>query len=99
MNAKWKPAVLAIAWRWSGGGERVVVSGDPRELSLAQSRHRLREGVAEIGVLGAAAVARPPTGVDRELHQAGQPADLLSAGRSTARQRAKPIEIDGFRAL
>jgi hypothetical protein len=53
--------------------EVAIVAGDGRELPGIQTRDGLWEGVAEIGVLGAAAVAGPPTGVHRELHEVGEP--------------------------
>src|SRR5260370_19712028 len=79
------------------GGEIVIVSGNSRMLSNMQARNRLVKGVPEIGVLRAAAVARPPTGVHGELHEVGEPFFvLLCACRLTALQRAKPIQIDGL---
>src|SRR5207253_1883072 len=45
----------------------IIGSGNCRMLPNRQSGDRLREGVTEIGVLGAAAVPSPPTGVQREL--------------------------------
>ena len=75
------------------------MSGNGRKLPLTQTRDGLSERVTEIRVLRAAAVARPPTGVHGELHEVGEPSDLLGAGRFTARQRAKLIQIDGCRAL
>src|SRR5258708_38909157 len=81
------------------GGEVAIVSGNRRKLPFTQTRDGLSERVTEIGVLRAAAVARPPTGVHGELHEVGEPSDLLGACRSTARQRAKAIQIDGLRAL
>ena len=56
----------------------------------------MREGVAEVGVERVAAVARPETGVDGQLHQVREPSDLLGARCLTARQSAKLIQIDGF---
>src|SRR5437588_4872635 len=79
------------------GGEVPIVSGNRWELPLTQTRNGLREGVAKIGVLRAAAVACPPTGVHGELHEVGEPSDLLGAGSFTAGQRAKLVQIDGLR--
>ncbi len=64
-----------------------------------QAGDGLREGVAEIRVLGPAAVAGPPTGVHFELHQVGEAADLLRAGCLAARQRAEPIQIGWLHAM
>src|SRR5260370_29050355 len=51
-----------------------IVSGNGRKLPRTQPRDGLSErGVIDIGVLRAAAVARPPTGVHGELHQVGEP--------------------------
>jgi hypothetical protein len=44
----------------------------------------LRQGVAEVRVQRVAAVAGPLAGVDRELHQVGETADVLSAGGRAA---------------
>jgi hypothetical protein len=41
----------------------------------------------------------PPTGVHSKLHEVGEPSDVLGAGRLTAGQRAKAIQIDGIDAL
>ena len=67
------------------GGEVPVVSGNGRKLPSKQPRDGLSEGITEIGVLGATAVARPPTGVYCELHEVGEPSDVLGAGRLTTR--------------
>src|SRR5713101_6612142 len=73
------------------GGQVAIVSGNRRELSRTQTGDCLSESVTEVGILRAAAVPRPPTGVHRELHEVGEPSDLLGACRLTAWQRAKPI--------
>ena len=96
MIAKWKPAVLAIACRWSGRSQVGVVSRNGWKLPCDQTRDGLRECVSEIGVLVIAAVARPPTRVHGKLHEIGEPSDLLGAGRLTARQSAKLVQIDGL---
>src|SRR2546428_11819431 len=67
------------------GGEVAIVSGNRRKLPFQQTRDGWGERVTEIGVLGAAAVLRPVTGVHGELHEVGEPPDLLGAGRFTAR--------------
>ena len=51
----------------------IIGSGNCRMLPNRQSGDRLREGVTEIGVLGAAAVPSPPTGVQRELREVCEP--------------------------
>src|SRR5690348_4938039 len=81
------------------GGEVTIVSGNRRKLPGKQTRDGLREGVTEIGILGAAAVACPPTGIHGELHEVGEPSDVLGAGRFTAWQRTKLIQIDWICAL
>ena len=53
-----------------------------------------RERGIEIGIVRTSAISRPLTRVYRELHQVREPADLSSAGRFTARQSSKRIEID-----
>ena len=68
-------------------------------LPLIQTRDRLIEGVTEIGVLGAAAIPRPPTRVYRELHEIGKPPYLLRSCRFAARQGTKLVKIDCIRAL
>ena len=82
-----------------GSGEVGVGAGNRRMLADGQVWDGLRQGVAEVGVLRVAAVARPEAGVDRELHQVGEPPDLLRAGRLTARQSAELIQIDRVRAV
>ena len=99
MKAKWKPAVLAIACRWSGGVEVGVGARDRRVLAGGEVWDGLRERVAEVGVLRVAAVARPEAGVDGELHQVGEPTDLLRAGRLAARQGAELVQVDRVRAV
>ena len=81
------------------GGQVGIGPGNGRKLPFTQTRDGLRERVTEIGVLCAAAVARPPTGVHGESHEVGEPSDLPGTCRFTARQRAKLIQIDGIGAL
>ena len=83
------------------GGEVGIVSGDRRKLSRCSNPGRLGETDVgtEIGVLRAAAVPGPPTGVHGELHEVGEPSDLLGPGRFAAGQGAKLIQIDWRRAL
>src|SRR5713226_3983537 len=57
--------------------EVVVGPGNGRMLAHIQSGDALIEGVAEIRVLVADAIARPPTGIHSELHEVGKPPDLL----------------------
>src|SRR6266700_3565768 len=77
----------------------IIVSGNRRKLPLEQPWNGLSERVTKIGVLGAAAVAGPITGVHGELHEVGEPSDLLGACGFTARQRAKLVQVDGIGAL
>ncbi len=65
-------------------------------LSHGNTRDSLRERVAEIRIAGAAAVARVPGGVDRELHQIGEPPDLLRSGGLAAGQISKLLQADGL---
>ena len=72
----------------------VIAAGDRGELPGREARHRLREGVAEVGVLRVAAVARPVARVDGELHQVGEPSDLRCASRLAAGEGAERVEVD-----
>src|SRR5260370_18747000 len=82
------------------GGQIGIRSGNGRKLPFQQPWDGWGESVPEIGVLRAAAVARPPAGIYGELHQVGEPElVLLCACRLTALQRAKLIQVDGVRAL
>ena len=94
---KWKAAVLAIACRCLRGPQVVVAAGDRGELPGCEARDRLREGVAEVGVLRVAAVARPVARVDGELHQVGEPSDLRCAGRLAAGEGAERVQVDRLR--
>ena len=70
--------------------------GNGGELTGSQGGDRLRkhEVRVEIGIVGAAAVTRPPACIERELHEVGEPW-LAACSRSLAsRQRSKLIEID-----
>src|SRR5215472_8712247 len=65
-------------------------------------RYRLREGVVErwIWVLGAAPVPGPPAGVDRELHEIGQPhLGLIGTCGLAARQGAETLKADRCAAV
>src|SRR5260221_12818051 len=76
-----------------------IGSGNGRKLPFTQPRDCLSKRVTEIGGLCAAAVPPPPTGVHGELHEVGEPSDLLRAGRFTAPPRAKLLQTYGRRAL
>ena len=80
-------------------GQVLIGSGNGRKLPLQQTRDGWGERVTEIGVLGAAAVLRPVTGVHGQLHEVGEPFDFLGACCFTARQGAKLIQIGGRGAL
>jgi hypothetical protein len=97
MKQKWKPAVLAIACKWSGGLRSASLRGIAGNFPAAGDG--LRQGVAEVGVLRVAAVARPEARVDGQLHQVGQTPDLLRAGGRAAGQGAEPVQVDRFRAV
>ena len=76
-----------------GGREVIIGSRNRGKLPGEQVGNGLRERVAEVRVLSVAAVPRPPTGVHGQLHQVGEPLDLLRAGRLAARQGAERLEI------
>src|SRR5215475_2025392 len=75
---------------------QVLVSSWYRGVLPGRDRwYRLREGVVErwIWVLGAAPVPGPPAGVERELHEIGQPLlGLIGTCGLAARQRAETLE-------
>src|ERR1700731_293815 len=58
-----------------------IVSWNGRVQSSGQTRDRVRERRAEIGI-GRAAVARPPARIHRELGQICQPGFSAGAGRA-----------------
>src|SRR5206468_11418546 len=62
----------------------IIGSGNCRMLPNRQSGNRLREGVTEIGVLGAAAVPSPPTSVQSELREVCEPSFAAGSGRRAA---------------
>ena len=71
-------------------------------LAHGQSGNRLRkrEIRIEVGVMGAASITSPPTGVEREFHQVGK--SLFSAGarRGTAGKSPKLLQrLPGRRPL
>src|SRR4030081_1511160 len=76
-----------------------VSSGNRRMLPDRQRGNGLSRGIAEVGGLGAAAVASPPGGIDGELHQIGEAAELVGACGFAAGQGAEAIEVDSVRAF
>src|ERR1700682_4297465 len=54
-----------------------VSSGNRRVLPDRQRGNGLSRGVAEVGILGSAAIASPPAGIHRELHQISEPSELV----------------------
>ena len=79
---------------------QVVVSfGNCRMLAHVQTWNCWIECVAEVRILAATAIARPPACINCKLHQVGQPADLLRPGRFAAWQRAKLVQVDCIRAF
>ena len=82
-----------------GIGRVSIGSGDRGVLSHGQCGNGLRSRIAEVGVLGAAAIARPPTGVDGELHQVGETSELIGSSGLAAGQGAEAIEVDGVGTL
>ena len=65
-------------------------------LPFEQARHGLgkHEIRIEVGVVVAAAVARPPARIEGELHEVGEPRLSARSGRRAARQSAKLVQID-----
>src|ERR1700704_4980515 len=82
--------------RWCTPGEISIVPGNCRAIHNVDS---LRKGVSEVRILCAAAVASPPTGIHRQIHEVCEPTDLLSACRLAAGQGAKVVEIDCVRTF
>ncbi len=68
-------------------------------LTHSECRNRLIEGVAQIGVLGVAAVACPPTCVHRELREIGEASDIRHAGYLARGQIEKFAEVGDLLAL
>ena len=84
----------------SWGNRSPSVLGNRRELPVVEIRDRLfKRGGIDVGVIRAAPIARPPTGVYRQLHQVRKP--RLSAGsrRNAALQRAEGLHVHGFGPL
>src|SRR4030088_1633978 len=75
-----------------------IVSWNGRVQSSGQTRDRVRERRAEIGI-GRAAVARPPARIHGELGQICQPPDLLRSGGLTTRKCSERVKIDTFLAF
>ena len=75
-SPKWKAAVLAIACRCLLGRRSASFRGIAGCVPTARSGTACGKLVAQIEVLRVAAVPRPPAGIDGQLHQVGQPADL-----------------------
>ena len=59
-----------------------------------KTRNGRRKAVAEVRVLIAASISRPPGRIDGQVHQIRQSLDLLRAGRRAARQLPERAEID-----
>ena len=70
-----------------------VGSGDCRSV---RDVHRLAKRVTEIGILGTAAVASPPTRVDVEVHKIRESPGLRNARNLAGRQNRKRSEVDGI---
>jgi hypothetical protein len=82
-------------------GEVVIASGYRRELPHRQTGYGLREHERwiEVGIICAAAIPSPPTGVQRELHEVCQPGLPTRARRFTAGQSTKRLQVDRLGAL
>src|SRR5579863_8266483 len=79
-----------------------ICARDGGMLPGGQSRNRLRKNKIglEVGVMVSDAVASPPTGVHRELHEISEAADgLVGAGGLTAGESAEGFEADRRRTL
>jgi len=73
-----------------------VCSRNRRELTVVEIRDRLLEcRWIEVRIVRAAAIARPPTRVERELHQVGQPQLAAGSRRGAARQCPEGFHVDG----
>jgi hypothetical protein len=83
----------------AGATQIGIVAGDGGVLPDGERRKRLRERVAEDRILRRAAVARPPTGVDRKLRKVGKPAKLVHSGRFATGQSTELVEVHSVRAL
>jgi len=59
---------------------------------------RLRKGSAEVGI-SSASVPDEPTGIDVEMHEIREAADVLSSGRCAAGEDAEFVEVNWFCAL
>src|SRR6266849_8798293 len=80
-------------------GEVSICSRDSRKLTGAQAWDCLGESVSEVRVPATASIPRPPTSVDCELREVGEPLDLLSTRGHAARQRTEPVQNGGFGTL
>ena len=84
-----------------GRGQVGIGPGDCRELPAVQARDglwKLKPWI-KVGILGAAAVASPPTGIERELHEVCQPERSTGARRAAARQSSELFETHRLRTL
>src|SRR6266566_7360382 len=68
-------------------------------LTSGQVRDRILKRTSEVGILCIAAVACPPSRVNGELLQIGEPAVLWHAGYPAGWQNGEVAQIDGLRAL
>src|ERR1700741_1117947 len=76
-----------------------IGSGYRGVLPHAKRRNRVREGIAEIRILGGATVARPPTGIDCKLGQIGETPNVRHAGDLAWAQGSKLTEVRNFGPL
>src|SRR5215472_168821 len=77
-----------------------VGSRNCRVLSLGETGDGREKCVTQIRILRSAAIARPPGGIDRKLHQVGEASEgLVGTGGLAAGKSAEPIQIYGVRTL
>src|SRR5690349_15481658 len=81
------------------GGEIRVASRYRWKLPLEQSGDGRLKCVAKVRVACAAPIPRVVRGIDRELHEVRQPADLLSTGGLAAGQSPELLEAHPLSAL
>ena len=82
--------MLAMTWMWLASAE--IGIGD-RDGGAVVDGDGLRKCGAKVRV-SRAAIADEPTGVDVEVHEIGEPADVLRSRRTASLQREELVEVD-----
>src|SRR5262250_3540240 len=75
------------------GCQIIISSGNSWMLSHCQSWNGLFKRITQVGILRAASIASPPTGVYGQLHYVSEPSDLLRPRSLTAGQRAEIVQV------